>query len=147
MPRPLVSYFGRLLCVSVALAIVVNVKIHALRCFAFLLLGALPPAAVVALPPFEFSKVCSRRRRSCCFRVLEVKSLVSCLFPTFLWYFLLLFKVFFQYFWSSFCLDFLSLPALSTAIFSLKVLRVLQRVLGSSFVHCFFSFLRDLHLG
>ncbi len=139
--------FWSVAIVSVALAIVVNVKIHALRCFAFLSLGALPPAAVVALPPSEFSKVCSRRRGSCCFRALEVKSLFSCLFPTFLWYFLLLFKVFFQQFWSSFCLDFLSLPPLSTAVFSLKVLRVLQRVLGSSFVHCFFSFLRDLHLG
>lgn len=52
---------------SVALAIVVNVKIHALRCFAFLSLGALSPAAVVALPPSEFSKVCSRRRRSLLF--------------------------------------------------------------------------------
>jgi hypothetical protein len=90
MPRTLVSYFGRLLCVSVALAIVVNVKSHDLRCFAFLSLGALPPVAVVALPPSDFSKDCSRRR-SCCFRVLEVKSLFRCLFPTFLWWFLLLF--------------------------------------------------------
>ncbi len=69
---------------SVALAIVVNVKVHALRCFAFLSLGALPPAAVVALPPSLFSEVCSRLR-SCCFHVLEVKSLFGCLFPTFLW--------------------------------------------------------------
>ncbi len=86
MLRPLVSYFCRLLCVSVvsvAPALVVNVKVHALRCFAFLSLGALPQAAVVALPPSEFSKVCSRR--PFCFRVLEVKSLFGCLFPTFLW--------------------------------------------------------------